>query len=353
VFAAVVLAVLVAAVAVVRTWRRKPELRPWLVPLALLTAGLAVAVDIHWMQPSGAAVFGWPLVWGIAMLPARAVGHLSQHTAWHIGFGLSLACVALTVVAVGYLGRNASGRRSVGIAAAALWAFWPLLVGLVAGHGAWGNGQWDVDVGLHNYDEPLSTLLVTAGAALVLSPQLTPMRLSLAGCALSLATCVKISNALLAAAALVVVFLRGRMRDALPYLAGALAFAPVVLAYWPLSYPKLFNNPQSWPRDPFNVGHVITSWTHSSIFDPHTLLIMAPLAIVGALRILRPWALAIVLAFLLVNPAFYSFYANTALHPRFLYASLPELLVLTAAGVMAALEVVDRLRLKVVPGMAE
>jgi hypothetical protein len=143
------------------------------------------------------------------------------------------------------------------------------------------------------------------------------------------------------------------MRDALPYLAGALAFAPVVLAYWPLSYPKLFNNPQSWPRDPFNVGHVITSWTHSSIFDPHTLLIMAPLAIVGVLRILRPWALAIVLAFLLVNPAFYSFYANTALHPRFLYASLPELLVLTAAGVMAALEVVDRLRLKVVPGMAE
>jgi hypothetical protein len=353
VFVVVVLAVLVAAVAYVRAWRGKPTLRPWLVPLALLTAGLAVAVDIHWMKPSGAAVFGWPLLWGIAMLPARAAGHLSQHTAWHIGFGLSLACVALTVVAVGYLGRYASGRRSVGIAAAALWAFWPLLVGLIAGHGAWGNGQWDVDVGLHNYDEPLSTLLVTAGAALVLSPRLTPMRLSLAGCALSLATCVKISNALLAAAALGVVFLRGRTRDALPYLAGALSFAPVVLAYWPLSYPKLFDNPQSWPRDPFNVGHFLTSWTHSSIFDPHTLLIMAPLAIVGALRISRPWALAIVLAFLLVNPAFYSFYANTALHPRFLYASLPELLVLIGAGIVAALELVDRLRMKVVPRVAE
>ena len=39
------------------------------------------------------------------------------------------------------------------------------------------------------------------------------------------------------------------------------------------------------------------------------------------------------LAFLLVNPVFYSFYANTAQHPRFLYASLPELFVLWAAGV--------------------
>jgi hypothetical protein len=353
VFVVVVLAVLAAAVALVRAWRRKPKLQAWLVPLALLVVGLAVSVDIHWMKPSGAAVFGWPLLWGIAMLPARAVGHLSQHTAWHIGFGLSLACVALTVVAVGYLGRYASGRRSVGIGAAALWAFWPLLVGLIAGHGAWGNGQWDVDVGLHNYDEPLSTLLVTAGAALVLSPRLTPMRLSLAGCALSLATCVKISNALLAAAALIVVFLRGRSRDALPYLAGAVSFAPVVLAYWPLSYPKLFDNPQSWPQDPFDIGHVVTSWTQSSIFDPRTLLILAPLAIIGAFRIARPWALAIVLAFLLVNPAFYSFYANTALHPRFLYASLPELLVLTAAGLALLLELAVRQRLKVAPGATE
>ena len=47
---------------------------------------------------------------------------------------------------------------------------------------------------------------------------------------------------------------------------------------------------------------------------------------------MRPWPLALVLAFLLVNPVFYSFYANTAEHPRFLYASLPELFVLWAAG---------------------
>ena len=44
-------------------------------------------------------------------------------------------------------------------------------------------------------------------------------------------------------------------------------------------------------------------------------------------------ALALVLAFLLIDPIFYSFYANTSLHPRFLYASLPELFVLWAGGI--------------------
>jgi hypothetical protein len=167
----------------------------------------------------------------------------------------------------------------------------------------------------------------------VLSPQLTPMRLTLGGCALSVATCVKVSNALLAAAALVVVYLRGLTREALPYLAGALSFAPVVLAYWPLSYPKLFDNPQSWPRDPFDAGHVVSSWTHSSIFDPRTLAIVTPLAVIGAFGLRRPWAVALVVGFVVLNATFYSFYANTALHPRFLYVTLPELFVLWAAGV--------------------
>jgi hypothetical protein len=326
--------VLGAAVVLVLAWRRRRDLRPWLVPAALFAAGLAICVDLHWMKATGAAVFGWPLVWALALLPYRALGFgLSKHVAWDVGTALSLAFVALTVVAVAYLGRNATKRRSLGLLAAAFWVAWPLLVGLIAGHGAWSNNQWDIDVGLHNYDEPLSTLLVTAGAALLISPRLTSLRLALAGCALGFATSVKVSNALLAAAALVVVSLRGRRRDAVPYLAGALAFAPVVLAYWPLSYPKLYDNPKSWPRDAFDAGHVVTSWTHSSIFTPHTLAIVVPLAAIGIAGVLRPWPLALVLSFLLINPVFYSFYANTADHPRFLYASLPELFVLWAAGV--------------------
>jgi hypothetical protein len=208
---------LAATVAIVIAWRRRPSLRAWLVPASFLALGLVIAVDVHWMQPSGAAVFGWPLVWALPMLVYRALGlGLSKHVAWDFGVALSLGFVALTVVAVAYLGRNATGRRSLGVLAAAFWTLWPLLVGVIAGHSAWANSQWEVDTGLHNYSEPLSTLLVTSGAALALSPRLTQLRLALAGCALSAATLVKVSNGLLAAAALLLVFLRGRRRDALP-----------------------------------------------------------------------------------------------------------------------------------------
>jgi hypothetical protein len=327
---------LAAAVAIVAAWRRQPAWRPWLIAAALCAFGLAVAVDVHWMLPSGAAVFGWPLVWALPLLAYRALGlGLSKHVAWDVGVALSLAFVAATVVAVAYLGRNATGRRTVGVLAATFWTAWPVLVGLVAGHGAWANSQWEIDTGLHNYSEPLSTLLVTAAAALLLAPRLTRLHLTLAGCALSAATLVKVSNALLAAAALVLVVARGRRRDALPYLAGALALAPLVAVYWPLSYPKLFDNPHSWPRDPFDPAHVVSSWTQSTIFYPRTLAILIPLAVIGVFAVRRPWALALVLAFLLINPIFYSFYANTAGHPRFLYASLPELFVLWAAGIGA------------------
>jgi hypothetical protein len=339
----VAIATLAAAAALVLLWRRRPELRPWLAPAALCAFGLLICLDIHWMEPSGAAVFGWPLVWGLAMLPYRLAFGLTPGAAWDIGFALSLVCVGLTVVAVAYLGRNASGRRWVGLAAAAGWALWPLLVGLIAGHGAWANGQWEVDTGLHLYDEPLSTLLVTAAAATALSPRLTALRLSLAGCAISVATAVKVSNALAAAVLLVLLALRHR-REAAPFVAGALAFAPVVLVYWPLSYPKLFDNPQSWPRDAFDPGHVIASWTHSTLFSPHTLAILVPLAVVGTFGLLRPWALSLVTGLLLVNPLFYSFYANTAQHPRFLYASLPELFVLWGAGLAVLSALVRRPR---------
>ena len=153
----------------------------------------------------------------------------------------------------------------------------------------------------------------------------------------------KLSNGLLAVAALVIVFMRGRIRDALYYAAGAAAFAPVVIVYWPLSYPKLFDNPQSWPRDPFDIHHVVTSWTHSSIFDVRTLAIVVPLAIIGSAGVRRPWALALAVSFILVNAVFYSFYANTALHPRFLYATLPELFALWAAAVSVIAATVPQL----------
>jgi len=314
-------------VAFVSAWRRRADLRAWLVPALVCAFGLLVCADVHWMEPSGAAVFGWPLVWAIAELPFRAAGVLTHAVGWDVAFVLQLCFVALTVVAVAYVARNASGRRWVGVLAATCWAFWPLMVGVIAGHEAWTNGQWEVDAGLHAYSEPLSTLLVAAAAALLLSERATPLRLSLAGCALSLATLTKLSNGLLVVAAVLLT------RFNRFFLAGAVSLAPLVAAYWPLSYPKLFDNPQSWPRDPFDPAHVVTTWTHSSLFYPRTLLIVTPLALLGAFALRRPFALALTLAFLLINPVFYSFYANTALHPRFLYASLPFLFTLWSAGV--------------------
>lgn len=327
--ALLVVAALAGLVALVVEWRRRPQLRPWLVPAALCGFGLLVCVDVHWMEPSGAAVFGWPLVWAIALLPFRAAGVLTHALAWDVALVLQLAFVALTVVAVAYLGRNATGKRWIGLVAAACWALWPILVGLIAGRHAWTNGQWEVDAGLHGYSEPQSTLLVTTAGALLLSPAASALQLSLAGCALSLATLTKLSNGLLAAIALVWLFLQRRSS---PYLAGALSLAPLVGAYWPISYPKLFHNRQSWPSDPFDPAHVVSSWTHSSLFYPRTLLVVTLLALAGVVALRRPWALALVLAFLLLNPVFYSFYANTAKHPRFLYASLPFLFVLWAAS---------------------
>src|SRR5579862_1984069 len=196
------------------------------------------------------------------MFPARAFG-LGKAVGWDIGAVLSVLFSGLSVVATGCLGRNATGRAGVGLVAAAFRATWPLLIGIVAGHRAWANAQWLVGIGLHNYDEPLSTLLVTSAAALLVRRRPTPMQLALAGCALSFATSVKVSNAIVAALALAILAVRLR-RAVLPYLAGVLAFAPVVLAYWPLSYPTLFENRSSWPTDPFDVRYVVTSWTHSS-----------------------------------------------------------------------------------------
>ena len=345
-----VLAVLVAAVWLVRAWRRRPADRPWLLALAVLLFGLVVCVDVVEQHPSGAAVFGWPLLWALPMLPYRALGgHLDPDVAFGFGLALSLCAVAGTVIATAYAGLHATGRRSLGLLAAAFFTFWPFLAGAIAGHRAWSNDQWNVETGLHMYTEPLSTALVAGGLALVLAPRLTPMRLTVAGVLLSFSTCVKLSNALLAALGLAVVAWRLGARRALPYLAGALSFAPVVLTYWPLSYPKLFGNRHSWPRDPFDPAHVVSAWTHSSLFTPHALAILVPLALVGAFGLLRPYAVVLVPAWLLVNPVFYSFYANTPKHPRFLYASLPALFVLWAAGIGVLAALVPQLRDRAAP----
>lgn len=332
VLALLALAALAYAVWAVRAWRRRPELRAWLVPLSLFVFAVLVTADIREQNPSGAAVFGWPLVWGIPLAPLRAAGALDQSTAFDVGLVLQLAFNAVTVVATAYAGLHATGRRAVGLLAAAIWTFWPFLSGLLAGRSAWENGSWAIDAGLHMYTEPLSTMLVAVALALVLAPAATPMRLAVAGSALGLSTFVKDSNALVACLGVLLLLwrFRGDWRRVLPYVAGGLAFALPFAVYWRLGYPQLYGNPKSWPRDPFSAGHVVEAWTQSLVFRPHVIAILGGLALAGAFALRRPWPLAVVVVWTLVNPVFYSFYANTPQHPRFLYASLPSLFVLIA-----------------------
>ena len=114
---------------------------------------------------SGAAVVGWPLLWAIPLLPvprARPARRGRRLRGWPSDPRSPRTRV--TVVATAYIGLRASGRRWIGVAAAALlrgsgrcWR------GSLAGPSAWENGQWNVDVGLHLYTEPLSTALVAVG----------------------------------------------------------------------------------------------------------------------------------------------------------------------------------------------
>lgn len=256
------------------------------------------------------------------MLPYRALGGpLDPEIAFGFGLALSLAANVVTVVATAYAGLYATGRRSIGLVAAGLFAAWPFLAGILGGSRAWENGTWQVDAGLHLYTEPLSTALVTTALALLLSPSRTDVRLALAGVALGLAVSVKISNAAVAALGALLL-----LRRSLPYLAGVLAFVPMVVAFWPLGY----YDPST--PDLFALANVEPAWTESLLFGPRALLLLLPLAALGAVALRASPALPALAAWTLANPLFYSVYFYTPIHPRFLFASLPALFVLWAAG---------------------
>jgi hypothetical protein len=325
------LAVAVAVVGVLAL-RQRRRVGPlvWLAPA--LAVSLAVAAVIDEMQATGSAVVGWSLVWSIPAFPLRAFGLLDPDSAFIVGLVLSLLANAVTVVATAYVGLFATGRRSVGLGAAALLVAWPLLTRPTAGIRAWENDQWNVDVGLHLYSEPLSTSLAVSALALVLSPRRSAARIALAGALLSFAVAVKLPNVLLLGLVLAVVLWRDGRRLALAGAAGALALAPVALAYWRKGYPTLWDNPQSVSAHPFSSGYVVRNWTESLIFTPRLLIVLLPLLVLGLVAV-RSRPVAVLLGgWVLATAAFYSAYDVTRYHPRFLYVALPALFVLEAAG---------------------
>ena len=285
------------------------------------------------MHPPGAAVFGWPLLWAIPMIPIRAAGlGPSPDTAFVVGFVLTLAALAVAVVATAYVGRYATGRRSVGLVAAGLFAVWPLVSGQIVST-AWRNGQWNVDVGLHLYTEPLSTALVVASVALLLRPATQQLGRAGAGLAMGYATAVKLTNGVVGAVLAVLVAWRHGWRQALPYAAGALVSAAArdrLLA-------------EGLRRD-VRRGNLGDAARLVALVHRRCLAALAPLhaaaprcswhrlLVIGCFAIRDRWALAVVATPIVVNAVVYSFYYVTALHPRFLYVTLPFVFVLEAAG---------------------
>ena len=84
---------------------------------------LALTLPIHQMHPPGAAVFGWPLLWSIPLIPIRAVGLIpTPDVAFVFGLVLALVAIAVAVVATAYVGLYATGRRSVGLRRRRLFA---------------------------------------------------------------------------------------------------------------------------------------------------------------------------------------------------------------------------------------
>lgn len=328
-----VLAVAGATVAARRLWRQPT--RRWLA-LALPGAGLALAacLVIREMAPPGAAVIGWPLVWAVPLAPVRALGiEPTPDVAFGVGLALSLVAVSVATVATACLGVYATGRRAVGLGAAAAFVLWPLAVGPLVGERAWENGQWNVDVGLHLYTEPLSTALVVLGVAMLLRPAAGSVALSGAGLALGFATVVKLTNGLVAVALLPVVIVRHGLRGSVPYAACGLLSAPLVAVFWPKGYVGMFEGAIAAADDPFAFGHAGRTWTESTLFRPWLTLALLSLLAAGAVVVRGSYVRLALLVPIAVTAAVYTFYDGTFVHPRFLFVALPFVFVLAAAGV--------------------
>jgi len=334
-----------ATVIGVRLWRRSPGRRWIAVLLPSAALSLAVTLPIRQMHPPGAAVFGWPLLWSIPMIPIRAVGlEPTPDVAFVIGLALTLVALAITVVATAYVGLYASGRRSVGLLAAAMFTFWPLVTGQIVGRSAWENGQWNVDVGLHLYTEPLSTALVVVSVALLLRPATQQLGRAGAGLAIGYAAVVKLTNGLVGLVLAVLVAWRHGLRQALPYAVGGLVSLPIVLAYWPKGYVGMFDGATSASSRPWSLSYADDAWAHSLLYTPRLLLLLTPLLVIGCFALRDRWMLAVIWTPIAVNAVVYSFYDVTALHPRFLYVALPFVFVLEAAGAVGVAGALRRRR---------
>jgi hypothetical protein len=332
--AIVLLSLVAAAWLGVRLWRARPGRRPWVVAAAALVVALVAAAPITQIDGSPAGAVGWPLLWSVPLLPLRAVDAAGPAGAFAVGLALSLVANVATLVATAFIGLYASGRRAVGLLAAALYALWPLLVVAVGGTQSWQNGTWTVETGLHLYTEPVSTACVAIGAAAALTPRPTPLRLVLAGLAFGYAVAARPTNIVAGLVVLVLLAVHYGRPAAVRYLAGALAVAPVVIAFLPKRTGYDLRPVADESGALFGARYVDDAWLDSLLWHPRALAILVPLAVVGALLLPRRFAALLLAGWALSNAVVYSFVRATPDHPRYLFASLPAALVLWSASIL-------------------
>jgi hypothetical protein len=329
--------VLVVGVSAVVLAARRLGARNWAtVVLAGCVVSAATVVLVLKMYPAGIPAIGWSLLWAVPLVPLRVLDPgLDPGIAFGLGLTLSLLAIGVTVIATAFAGFWASGRRAVGALAAAAFALWPFVPGLVVGPRGWENGTWFVDAGLHLYSEPLSTALVVGAVALLLRRHTSDLLLAVAGLSLGFATVTKLTNGLIVLGLVVVVAWSKGLRPAALLTGSSLVFAPVVLAYWAKGYASTYDGALSASNNVWSLAHVRHAWGDSLLFTPTLLVLIVPLAAVGA-AVLSGRARAMLLVPIGLTVITYSLYQWTPIHPRFFYVVLPLVLVLDAAGIGAA-----------------
>ena len=325
-----VLVALVVLVACVHRWRIRPTDRPVVLLVAVWCVAAIATLFVLRMRSPGAPTIGWPLVWSVPVFPYRALGlPLDPDVAFAFGLAISLAANGVSVVSTYLLGLWATGRREVGLVAAALFAFWPMLMPALSKTGD--VGTWTVDIGLNLYSEPVSTALVTSACALIVRRPADPTLVVVAGSLLGLSVAVRVSNAVIAVCALGFAALRDGWRTGLWFAVAGLAFLPVVVAYWPMGYESL---PESVFRDDaFSLRYAAAAWRDSVLWGVAALVALVPLAIGGTFALRRREAVFL-WAWILGTALFYTVFFYTPLHPRVFLVALPALFVLWGAGVL-------------------
>jgi len=78
--------------------------------------------------------------------------------------------------------------------------------------------------------------------------------------------------------------------------------------------------------------YVLRSFTESHMWRPLLLVLLVPVALLGLFAVRSVAVAALLAGGVVANAAIYAFFRETADHPRYLFAGLPALLVLWAAG---------------------